>query len=337
MLRVCVLSMLLLITPLVVVAADNLEIYFIDVEGGAATLLVTPAGETLLADSGWPRNNDRDAHRIHDVITRVVGSEKLDYLLTTHYHTDHFGAVEALSKMLPIGRYLDHGDSIERHTPLYETYLNVTDGNRQTLDVGDKLPLEGIDSLVVASHLKRIPEAVNGGGPNEVLCDNAQNQGPERDPENDASVGFLLNFGDFQFLDLGDLTWNYEHALACPRNLLGKIDLYQTTHHGTDRSGPPQHIRAIEPTVAVMNNGSRKGGAARFFEVLRSVPGIADIWQVHRSESAGELNSEADLIANFQSSRECETAHWIKATIEPDGKFTVLNSRNGFSKSYQSK
>lgn len=318
-------------------ADGNLEIYFIDVEGGAATLLVTPAGESLLADSGWPREDDRDAKRIHDVITRVAGRERLDYLLTTHYHVDHFGAVEALTKLVPVGRYLDHGDSIERHTPLYETYLKVTVGNRETLDIGEALPLTGIDSVVVASHLRRIPKPVNGGGPNEMLCRDAETQGPERDPENDASVGFLLTFGEFQFLELGDMTWNYEHALACPENLIGKVDLYQVTHHGTGRSGPPQHVWAIQPTVAIMNNGSRKGGSASFFEILRKSPGIEDIWQVHHSETARELNSEEKLIANLEPSRECQGAHWIKVTVAPGGKYTMLNSRNGFAKSYQAK
>ncbi len=334
-LRILALTAAALLVPLA--GAQNLEIYFIDVEGGAATLIVTPAGETLLADSGWPREDDRDAKRIYDVVAGEVGADRLDYLLTTHYHVDHFGGVEALSKLLPIGRYLDHGDSIERSTPLYEAYLRVAGDNRTTLDAGDKLPLEGVDALVVASHLKRIGEPANGGGPNEALCADARTQGPERDPENDASIGFLLSFGDFQFLDLGDLTWNYEHALACPQNLVGKIDLYQTTHHATDRSGPPQHVRALAPTVAVMNNGSRKGGALRFFEVLRSAPGLEDIWQVHRSDHAGDLNSSDDLIANLQSSRECETGRWIRVTVDRGGKFTVLNSRNGFSKSYQAK
>jgi competence protein ComEC len=68
----------------------GLEIDFIDVMGGAATLLVTPAGESVLIDSGWPGLEDRDPKRIVHVLKDLAGRDHLDHMVTTHWHTDHY-------------------------------------------------------------------------------------------------------------------------------------------------------------------------------------------------------------------------------------------------------
>jgi competence protein ComEC len=320
--------------------AQNLSIYYIDMEGGAATLLVTPAGESMLVDTGHPMPDDRDAKRIHEVATKQAGLTKIDYLLTTHFHRDHFGGLFSLSKMIPIGKFLDHGDTVEQQPgpalDMFKEYLALVEGKRTIVKPGDKIPLKGLDVTAVAAHGEVISSPINGGGPNEALCRDAKLKDPDPS-DNASSLGFLLSFNNFQFLNLGDLTWNIEHKLACPQNLLGKVDLYQVTHHGLDRSGPPELVLAIQPQVAIMNNGPRKGGPASVFETLRKVKGIEDIWQVHRSLPDGYGPNTADeLIANMEETDQCK-GNWLKVVVDASGKYTITNGRNGFSKSYMAR
>jgi competence protein ComEC len=313
-------------------AAGKLEIYFIDVEGGAATLLVGPTGESLLVDTGNPRADDRDVKRIADVAKNHARLKRLDNVLITHYHGDHVGGLEALSKLMPIGKYLDHGESVEM-SPHWTNYQRLTANNRIWLKPGDTIPVKGLDIRVVAANGQKILKPVNGGKPNS-LCADAKLKEPDH-TDNAQSAGFLLTFGKFNFLDLGDLTWNKEHALACPDNLLGVIDVYQVTHHGLDQSGPPQHVWAVRPKVAIMNNGPRKGGAQSVLEMLKKSPGIEDIWQLHYSENATkEQNTSESMIANVTPTDNCK-GHWVKVAVSKDGSYTVTNSRNGFSKNYR--
>ena len=202
---------------------------------------------------------------------------------------------------------------------------------------GDRIPLEGVQIDVVTSAGKAITRPLPRGGPNVALCRNAEQKVPDKDPDNGQSVGFLLSFAKFKFLDLGDLAWAEEQPLACPQNMIGTVDLYQTTHHGLDRSGSPQLVWAIKPRVVVMNNGPRKGGVPATFDVLRKSPGMEDIWQGHLALAGPrELNTGDDMIANMEASEECK-GNWLKVSVSPDGKYTVTNGRNGFSKTYEAR
>src|SRR3954452_13803387 len=103
----------LALTALLLLGADQtgktLDIYFIDVMGGAATLIVTPEKESILIDSGWPGFDDRDPKRIVHVLKDVAGFDHIDHLVTTHWHTDHFGGVAGLSKLIEIRHFWDRG------------------------------------------------------------------------------------------------------------------------------------------------------------------------------------------------------------------------------------
>ena len=181
---------------------------------------------------------------------------------------------------------------------------------------------------------KPISHALKGGGAPNPSCADWKDKAPEVDPDNDQSVGFLLRFGKFKFLDLGDLGWNYEKKLVCPENLIGTVDLYQTTHHGLDRSNSPQFVGAIQPRVAVMNNGPRKGGPPSVFEILRNSGRTPDIWQGHLAlGTPKEVNTDEKMIANLEPTAECK-GNLLKASVAPDGKYTLTNLRNGFSKTY---
>ena len=321
-------------------ASKNLEIYWIDAEGGAATLIVSPSGESLLVDTANRTPDDRDAKRIF-AAAQQAGLTKIDYLLTTHFHGDHIGAMPALAKLIPIGMYFDHGDSIELNRPnvaaQYKAYLEQAGAHRKILKPGDRVPLKGVDVEVIMSAGQAIAKPLKGAGAKNAACADFKEHGPEPDPDNDQSVGFLLRFGKFDFIDMGDLTWNYEQKLVCPNNLIGAVDVYQTTHHGLDRSNAPQFIWAIHPTVAVMNNGPRKGGQASVFETLRKSPGLEDIWQGHLAlGTAKEINTDEKMIANLDPTAECK-GNLLKLSVAPDGKYTITNLRTGFSKTYQSK
>jgi len=313
----------------------GLTIYWIDTEGGAATLIVGPSGQSLLVDTGNPGPEDRDAKRIFEA-AKLAGLSRIDMLLSTHFHSDHVGGAPALAKMIPIGRFYDHGESIETSDPraaqLFDTYKAAAEGKRTTVKPGDKIPLPGTEVTVVISNGEPIARPINGGGPNP-LCQDAVRKDPDK-TENQRSIGILLTFGKFKFLDLGDLTWDKEMELACPVNKLGTVTLFQATHHGFfgDFSGAPAMIWAIQPQVVVVNNGARKGLAANAYETLTKIPGIEGIWQSHRSARNDDAhNTSEQMIANVDPASD---GHWIKAVVAKDGKFTLTNGRNDFSKTY---
>lgn len=317
--------------------SGNLNIYWIDVEGGAATLIVSPSGQSLLVDTGNPAPDNRDAKRIFEA-TKQAGIKKIDYVLTTHFHGDHVGGAPALAKMIPIEHFLDHGDSVETEDPraaaLWEAYKTLAAGKRTTMHPGDKLPVAGLDAIVVSANAQAIQNPINGGGPNP-LCQGAAI--PKRDTtENERSVGFLLTFGKFKFLDLGDLTRDIEMELACPVNKLGTVTLFQATHHGfvNDFSGSPAHVLAIKPQVVIVNNGPTKGWQNSAWDTVQKIPGLEDVWQIHTAMGpAHDHNVDEKRIANPEPTDQCK-GFSFHASIAKDGKFTITNARNNYSKTY---
>jgi competence protein ComEC len=322
-----------LLTAATLSAQKTLDIYWIDAEGGAATLIVTPAGASLLADTGNP--GDRDAQRIYDVATKQAHLAKIDTVLITHFHSDHVGGAPALAKLIPIGNYIDHGDSVETQNPAdaqrWEAYKTISTGRRASLTVGGKIELKGVRLDIVSSNGDVLSK---GGAPNSY-CASAVKKDP--DPtENARSLGFKLTYGKFTFLDLGDLTWNKELELSCPQNHVGQVTLFQATHHGfyNDNSGAPAHVWALHPQVVVVNNGPRKGLGANAWDTIAKIPDLQDTWQVHLSLATDAAhNTNEQKIANMEATAECK-GNFLKASISSGGEFTITNSRNGFSKTY---
>ncbi len=329
----------ILVLPLGVLAGDTLDIYWIDVEGGASTLIVTAAGETVLMDAGYAGFDARDAKRIHHVLTHEAKASKIDYFLASHYHGDHVGGLPALAELVPIARFIDHGDTVdkggEKGNRLWESYLKVAGGKRRVAKPGDKLPLRGVELVIVASHSQFIDSPLQGDGANPH-CGGFKPK-PEDTGENGKSLGYVLRAGDFEFVNLGDLSWNYQYEMACPVNLLGEVDLYQVTHHGVRDDAVPQQVWAMKPTVAVMNNGPTKGAGPKGYEYVASSPGLQDLWQLHRAVNNDDShNTGEERIANLGPKEGCE-GHWIRASLASDGTYTVTNSRNGHSKTYRVK
>ena len=316
-------------------AAKDLNIYFVDVEGGQATVIVAPSGESMLVDTGWLGYGGRDAQRITEV-AKHAKLKKIDYVLITHYHLDHVGGAFAVTERIPVGTFIDHGPDTETGkmpSELDASYEKaLANSKHMVVKPGDTIPLKGVDIKVVQANGEHIAAPLPGAGQPNAACSAATQK--EADPtENARSVGFLLTYNSFRFVDLGDLTWNKELGLACPANLIGRVDVYLTTHHGLDQSNAPAIVNALHPRVAIMNNGAKKGGSPSAWKVIRSSPGLEDIWQLHFAVAgAKETNAPDTFIANLDP--QCE-GKYIQLTVQPDGAYTVYNSRNKFTKTYK--
>jgi competence protein ComEC len=369
--------------------AKPLDIYVVDTEGGKAALWVTPSGQSLLIDSGNPGNRDHD--RLMAAITDA-GLKQIDFLISTHYHVDHIGGLQELAKAIPIGTYIDHGPNVEEREQVqgFQAAYAELYGKAKHMVVkpGDKVPIAGLDWRIVTSagNVLKTPLVPGAGKPNPACAGVAAKDASPTD-DNAQSVGSVITFGQFRAIDLGDLLWNKENELMCPNNPVGTVDVYFVTHHGLDQSGSPALVHALQPRVAIMQNGTRKGGGVEAMKTMRSSPGFEDLWQLHWSYNAGlELNSAGLFIANIDDNATIANvltapprgsgpgggaptpstnappapgaggaqagapgggggrggggaaahtpAYWIKLSVQPDGSFTVTNSRNGFSKTY---
>jgi beta-lactamase superfamily II metal-dependent hydrolase len=314
-------------------AAKTLDIFFVDVEGGQATLIVTPAGQSLLVDTGWRGYNGRDADRIVQA-AKKAHIKKIDYVLITHYHRDHVGGAPQLADRLSVGTWIDHGPNREDSKVTREDfadYERLPKAQHMVVKPGDHIPLKGVDVTVVAADGAAIGQPLTGGGQHNPLCTSTGKREVDS-TENGRSVGFLLRYGSFRFVDLGDLTWNKELELACPANKLGTVDVYLMTHHGFNQSGSPAIVDALHPRVAIMDNGARKGGSPETWQTVRNSPGLEDIWQLHYAvEGGADHNAPDSFIANVDEA--CEgKALWLAAS--EDGSFSVTNTRNKYSKTY---
>jgi competence protein ComEC len=311
-----------------------LQIYFVDVEGGQATLIVSPSGQSLLIDTGWSGYEGRDADRIV-AAAHQAGLKQLDYVLITHYHRDHVGGVPQLADGIKIGTFVDHGPNLEDSEVTrtdYAAYEKVIAGHAHVVvKPGWALPIKGIEVRVLSAAGNLISAPLPGAGEANPYCAKEPAASAD-DTENARSLGTLITYGKFRFLDLGDLTKQKELQLACPNNLVGSVDLFLVTHHGADLSNPKALVWALHPRVAILDNGARKGASPAAWQIVHDSPGLADLWQLHyAAESDKDHNVAEDHIANVKEN--CE-GKLLKASAEPDGSFTVTNSRNGLEKSY---
>jgi beta-lactamase superfamily II metal-dependent hydrolase len=341
--------------------SGTLDFYFVDVEQGSAILAVSPSGESMLIDAGSRGHNGRDVKRVL-AVAKEAGIQQIDYLLATHYHNDHYGAVPELAERIPIVNFIDHGANVEagrsaewhKHwqmgagEELWAAYRAArSKGNHLVAKPRDGIPIKGIDVQVLTSAGKQIAEPLEGAGAPNPSCAITPLRS-EDETEDGQSVGILITFGKFRFVFLGDLTWNKLHRLFCPNNLVGTVDVYVTTHHAMsidrETGGPIRwgrsssseaEVHALRPRVAILNYGERyhRLGGPRGWRVVRNSPGLEDFWQMHYQVGGGKENNVPEkFIANL-SAKNCQ-GHRIKLSAESSGSFTVTNARNGYRKSY---
>jgi len=341
-------------------ARKTLDVYVIDVEGGNATLFVSPSGESLLMDTGnVPPGAVRDAGRIMAAV-KDAHLKQIDHLIITHWHGDHFGGLAELAPQIPIKEFIDHGPNVQPGQAaddfLKNTYPQIIANAKHTVaKAGDKIRLGGVDVTVVTSAGEVIKTPLPGGGPNPYCSEYKAGDNNAEDP---MSVGIFIAYGKFRTVHLGDITKNKEFELMCPTNRIGAIDLFLGLHHGQATSNSEVMIHATRPRVAIMNDGTRKGGEPATMQVLHSSPGLEDLWQIHFSQLSGqEYTVPGMFIANLLVEPPAAMpvapiaapppgpgtppppahngpAYWIKVSAQTDGTFTVTNTRNGFAKTY---
>ena len=352
----------LLFSLTVFAASKNLEIYIIDVEGGNATLFVSPSGESLLIDTGNAgAAAPRDAGRIVAAI-KDAGLQQIDHLIVTHWHGDHFGGLAELASKVPIREFIDHGPNVQpgqlADDFLEKTYPQIVAKGKHTVaKPGDKIAITGFDARIVTSGGQVIKNPLPGAGSRNPYC--ADFKAGENNAEDPQSVGTYITFGKFRTIHLGDLTKNKEFELMCPVNRIGTVDVLLGLHHGQATSNSEVVVHALHPRVAVMNDGTRKGGEPEVMKTVHTSPGLEDLWQIHFSQLSGQEYTVPGLfIANGIDEAPSAvpiapipapqpgpntppppahngTAYWIKVSAQQDGTFTVVNTRNGFSKTYK--
>jgi competence protein ComEC len=344
-------------------AAKTLDIYVVDVEGGNATLFVAPSGQSLLIDTGnGGAAAARDGGRILEA-AKAAGLAQIDHLITTHWHGDHYGSLAEIAGRIPIRHFIDHGPTVQK-AEATETFLRTTypelyaKAKHTVVKPGDTIPVAGLNVRVVTSNGDVIRTALPGAGKPNPLCAGPISV-PNAVPEDPESVGTHISFGRFRALHLGDLTSDKEYELVCPTNRIGTVDVLLGLHHGQDTSNAVPFVHAVQPRVAVMNNGTRKGGWPVVMKALYSSPGFEDLWQMHFSLLSGqEYTAPGLFIANTIDDQPKAIpidpaplpppgpnappapvhngrAYWVKVSAQEDGTFTVTNARNGFSKVYR--
>lgn len=309
-------------------AADRLTVRFIDVEGGTATLIVAPTGESMLIDTGW---GERDALRIQKAV-KDAGLTRLNYLLVTSFHPNNAGGVGPLSRLVPVMNYLDHGSNTERFKGADEivaAYQTASRGRRRGVYAGDEITLGAAEVMVLNANGDQVSDPLPGGGEINPLCGSDKRQSFERS-EDTQGIGVILIYGKFRMLDFGDILWNQQIDFMCPVNRIGTVSAYVTGHHGDTISGPATLVHTIQPQVAIMDNGGDHAGSPDTFKILKSSPGLKAIWQLHTSATAGPLNSDPALIANTDGSGQSLTL-----AAAPSGEFSVTNERTGKTESYR--
>ena len=343
-------------------ASKDLKIVMVDVEGGASILFVTPEHKSLLIDTGWapgiggprpdpsappqpvqPSSADRIA-----AAAASLGVTKIDYLLMTHYHADHVGGLQALLAKLPAGTFIDHGPNREQPpenaspsqlsfapATLYPNWVAAYQGHPHvTARAGEKLDIGSMHLEFVTSDGNVLLSPLPLGGQSNPLCSRVQPMARDGGEENARSLGVVITFGTTRILDLGDLTWNKEMELLCPTNMVGRVDVFFVTGHGMNLSSSPP-TGAFDPLVALMQNGSMKGGDEAVIKTVDSYPDLQGFWREHYTVRYPDLNGDPNYIANLN--QQPDQGYPISVDITPRGQITVANGRNQFSKVYHAR
>ncbi|MES2694635.1 MAG: MBL fold metallo-hydrolase [Verrucomicrobiota bacterium] len=329
----------------------TLDFYWVDSEGGGSTLIVTPAGESVLIDTGNP--GGRDSSRIV-AAAKAAGLTKIDHVMITHWHIDHFGGAAEVAQQVPFGtlyqRAIPGSDPDQRKQSPFLTQIkpyNEIAAKRVALAAGTVIPLKsaGATKLTlkcIAADQKFVEPTAAQAKVKSPLTGTVPAK-PVDTSDNANSAVFVLEFGGFRFFDGGDLTWNLEEKLVTPHNLAGIVDVYQTNHHGLEVSNNPLLVQSLEPTVVMMNNGPKKGGQPGTFAAIKTAKSVQALYQIHKSYNVpAEENAAHDHIANHENLTGADAAkcpaNIIKMTVAADGKsYTISVPSTGHTQTFKTK
>jgi competence protein ComEC len=332
--QILLLSLVVLLSAPVSRAAKTLDMYAIDTEGGKALLIIAPSGQSMLIDTGYPGNNERDTNRIV-AAAQAAGVKKLDVLVTTHYDLDHVNNAPSVVAKIPVALFVDHGQAVQQGASTakaFAAYLELTaKARRMIAKPGDKVPFKGVNVLVVASNGEALKTPLKGAGAPNAACASTPKKQTDN-TENGVSLGLLFTYGKFRMVDLGDLSWNRELEMMCPNNPIGTVDLFMVGYHGGDPANSPALIHGLRPRVTIMDNGVKKMGTASVLKTIQSSPGLEAAYQLHWSSNAPNDNPPDEFIANLQNSTD---GNWIKVSARNNGAFTVTNARTGASRTFR--
>jgi hypothetical protein len=330
----------------------------IDMEGGGGTLFVTPEGRSLLIDTGSPPGSGvRDGlDGARSGVDRIIAAahslhlQRIDYVIITHYHADHIGGVFELLARMPIGTFIDHGpnrdvpfpdqpeDSIGNRMARdsirnYARYLQAIIGHPHVeARPGDVLHFGSLTDTIVASDGAAIVKPLRGAGGRGAHCD-APPMADNGGLENEKSVASILSYGKVRIAAFGDLTWNREHDLFCPIDRVGHVQVLIVTNHGMAQSSNPASIAALRPDIVIMGNSATKGAAPATVDAIEATPGLQGFWRLHASTAHPELDGDPDYIANPEPAP--DRGLGIRLDITRDGRITVTNARNDFTRTYR--
>jgi beta-lactamase superfamily II metal-dependent hydrolase len=322
-------------------AAKTLDMWVVDSEGAKSLLIVSPSGQSMLIDTGFPGNNDRDTNRIV-AACQAAGVKKLDILVITHYDMDHVNNAPSVVAKIPVDLFVDHGPAAVTDrgtTAAVKAYDELwPKAKHLVVKPGDKIPFKGVDVMVVSGAGQSLKTPLKGAGKPNPACAATEaktwGRSNEDTSENGNSLALLFTYGKFRMLDMGDLSWNREMHLMCPNNPIGMVDLFMVGNHGSDVSSSPALVNGVHPRLIVMDNGARKFGAASVMQALKAAPGLQALYLMHWSANAPNDNPPDEFIANLQNSPD---GKWLKISAEQNAAITVSNARTGESKSYKRK
>ncbi len=293
-------------------AAQELRIYHIDVEQADATLLVSPAGHTLLVDSGKNGHGPRILAAL-----QAAGATRIDHFVATHYHEDHYGGIdEVVSAGIPVGTAYDRGDTAfvpvsTRSGPTFRGYQQAVGHRAIHLTRGIPIPLDPAMSVL----------CISSGG--VVLGEDQPVQ--HGGDENDMSVGLLVTYGSFRYWVGGDVETATEAKIAA-RDLVRDLDVYQANHHGADNGSSAAFLADLKPRVVIISNGSNKTFRHPRASTLNRIRALAPppaIFQTNRYQHEGDDgdNVPDEAIADPETD---DTDGTILVTVsQPADSFTV--------------
>jgi len=367
---------------------DALQMISVDVEGGGGTVFVTPNKRVVVIDTGNPETSAAtgdypSSARIVDAI-KAAGGTKVDYLITTHYHGDHYGGLEGFLKRIKVDNFIDHGPNREIRGTMapggligpdwrilgpngqpaagrggvippppadpevpppnstegqYRNYLKLiaaAGGRHRVVKTGDRIRLDGMDIHVVAADAVMPAKAPPGSRGAVPECANMPAMAANGGEENTRSVSVVITYGRTKIAAFGDLTWDREKDLFCPEDKVGKVDVYLSSHHGTQWSGSPAMVNSLQPIVTIMGNSPTKGAHPERIKTIESNPRHQGLWKLHGPRNNPELMGEVNMVANPATAQGApDKAHNLRLRIRPNGEITVINERNGYNRTYK--